>query len=704
MKRHLLLAMLLLFSLALLGTNNIYATTPNQQNSEITANTSFVSESTAGVDQDVIETSNIQNTTVRNLNEVQAVSDTNKNQQATTNTLKPVNSSKNLNNSSNSSVKIQNATQAAGDEIYNNVHGIWLSVDDVKNVNADELKKSGITDIFVKANRISTPLYPTVLKSILEKLKGSGIRVHAWITCFVDQKGNWIDPNNSKTKTSILKEIKDITKNYNINGIFLDYVRYPGTAYQHAGATNTITSFIASVYSTVKSIKPKVAVSAALMPEGAVNSYYYGQDYGHLSKYLDFLVPMIYNGNYNENTSWIANKTSWIVKHSNGAPVIAGLQTYRSDKNLKVIPASEIKTYINSAVSNGASGYALFRYGWLDKSFFTSQTPVKNTTVTTVNNTTVPTVKSSTVTYTVKDIKNAASRVKAYIESKQKLPNYVQMGTRQVSMPEFLRLLTAGLLKVSSGSTGSITLKSVSSPLNPTSGLKNGNIYKTEYLVMAGKIFSYINSYGRSPNYSSSTLGKIQFESIVYQYSRIMNYYGTNNVLPKYVAMKPWQNTSNNPDPPIPAELQKYLQPTNNCQSNDSTIKTLATLITQGSSSTNQKATKLFNWVRDNIGYSYYYNTKNGALGTLSAKTANCVDTSHLLVALSRAAGIPARYVSGVCKFTSGTWYGHVWAQLYVNGTWYSADAISSRNTFGVINNWDTSSWTLKGIYSELPF
>ena len=83
MKRHLLLAMLLLFSMALLGTNNIYATTPNQQNSEITANTSFVSESTADVGQDVNETSNIQNTTVRNLNEVQTVNNTTKNLQTT---------------------------------------------------------------------------------------------------------------------------------------------------------------------------------------------------------------------------------------------------------------------------------------------------------------------------------------------------------------------------------------------------------------------------------------------------------------------------------------------------------------------------------------------------------------------------------------------------------------------------------------------
>jgi hypothetical protein len=689
-KRHLLLAMLVLLSVSLLGTNYIYATTPNQQNSGMTANTITIGELTADVQQDVNNTTTIQNTTVRNLNEVQAVNNTNKNQSTST-TVNATNSSNNLNNSSNSTVKIQSATQAAGDEIYTNVHGIWLSVDDVKNINAGELKNSGITDVFVKANRISAPLYSSTLKSILEKLKGSGIRVHAWITCFVDQNGNWIDPKNVKNQNSIIKTITDITRNYNINGIFLDYVRYPGTAYKTAGATNTITSFVAKVYSTVKSIKPKIAVSAALMPEGAVNSYYYGQDYSKLSKYLDFLVPMIYSGNYNGNNNWITSTTKYIVAHSNGKPVIAGLQTYRSDKNFTVIPASEIRTNINSAVKGGASGYALFRYGWLDKNFFKTQIPVKNTT-TTANS------------YTLADIKNAASKVKTYIEKNNCLPKYVQIGTRQVTMPEFLRLLTAGLLKVSSGSTGTIAIKSALPPVKPIADLKNGNIYKSEYLVMAGKIISYIDSNRKAPNYATSTLGKIQYESLVYMYSRIMNYDGTYKVQPSYVVMKPWQTTSNNPDPSIPAALQIYLQPTNNCQSNSTTIKVLAASITKGSSSTYQKGVDLFNWVRNNIGYSFYYNTKYGAIGSLSAKTGNCVDTSHLLIALSRAAGIPARYVNGVCKFNSGTLYGHVWAQLYVNGKWYNADAISLNNQFGVINNWDTSSWTLKGIYSELPF
>jgi transglutaminase-like putative cysteine protease len=121
-----------------------------------------------------------------------------------------------------------------------------------------------------------------------------------------------------------------------------------------------------------------------------------------------------------------------------------------------------------------------------------------------------------------------------------------------------------------------------------------------------------------------------------------------------------------------------------------------------GATTTYAKAVAIFNWVRDNIGYSFYYNTKYGAVGTLKAKTGNCVDTTHLLIALERAAGIPARYVHGYCKFSSGSWYGHVWAEIYVGGKWYSADAISYRNSFGVIKNWNTATATIYGRYASL--
>ena len=130
----------------------------------------------------------------------------------------------------------------------------------------------------------------------------------------------------------------------------------------------------------------------------------------------------------------------------------------------------------------------------------------------------------------------------------------------------------------------------------------------------------------------------------------------------------------------------------------------LAKSLIVGSTSTYNNAVSIFNWVRDNISYSFYYNTKYGAEGTLRNMTGNCCDTANILVALARNAGITARYVHGTCQFSSGTWYGHVWAQLYLNGKWVTADGTSYRNSLGVVKNWDTSNYKLNGIYTTLPF
>jgi hypothetical protein len=135
---------------------------------------------------------------------------------------------------------------------------------------------------------------------------------------------------------------------------------------------------------------------------------------------------------------------------------------------------------------------------------------------------------------------------------------------------------------------------------------------------------------------------------------------------------------------------------------NTSSVKALASSLTRGVSSQYKKGTKVFNWVRDHISYSFYYNTKYGASGTLKHRTGNCADQAHLVVALARSAGLQARYVHVNAKFTSGHWYGHVYAQIKANGKWYTADPTSSRNSFGVARNWTSA--TIKGIYNTLPF
>jgi transglutaminase-like putative cysteine protease len=154
----------------------------------------------------------------------------------------------------------------------------------------------------------------------------------------------------------------------------------------------------------------------------------------------------------------------------------------------------------------------------------------------------------------------------------------------------------------------------------------------------------------------------------------------------------------------VPASLNPYLLPSANCQSTNPKIIALAKSITKGSTSQYTSAVKIYNWVRDNINYAFYYNTQKGALGTLSSRSANCADTAHLMVALERAAGIPARYEHIYAQFSSGNWYGHVIAQVYVNGKWYYADGTSYRNSFGVVKNWNTGTFKLEGVYRSLPF
>ena len=117
------------------------------------------------------------------------------------------------------------------------------------------------------------------------------------------------------------------------------------------------------------------------------------------------------------------------------------------------------------------------------------------------------------------------------------------------------------------------------------------------------------------------------------------------------------------------------------------------------------KAMTIYNYVRDEISYSYYANTKYGALGTLNKGYGNCVDQASLVIALFRAAGLPARYVHGKnCKFSSGLVTGHVWAQILVDGVWYAADCTSRYNSLGTTVNWNTNSFNLASISASISF
>ena len=303
----------------------------------------------------------------------------------------------------------------------------------------------------------------------------------------------------------------------------------------------------------------------------------------------------------------------------------------------------------------------------------------------------------SKTSFSLSQINDASARIKSFVGTNHRLPNYVTISTQLVTMPQFLQLVTKDLNNTNAGSTTSVTLGSVTYPLNPSQSFKSGDITKSEYIKIANSLQTFINSNGRVPNYTTTSLGKMNYESLIYDYSKIMSFYQTYKKLPSYVSVTPGAVQSSTT---VPAALLPYLQPGTYAQSNDSTIKAKSASITAGLTSPYSKAVAIFNWVRDHITYSFYYGTKYGAVGTLKSGTGNCVDHSDLVVALARAAGIPARYQYGMCKFSDGI-YAHVWSQLYVNCQWYYADSISKLNTFGVINNWKLSS--MIGTYIQFP-
>ena len=152
----------------------------------------------------------------------------------------------------------------------------------------------------------------------------------------------------------------------------------------------------------------------------------------------------------------------------------------------------------------------------------------------------------------------------------------------------------------------------------------------------------------------------------------------------------------------VPSGFESYVKSTTNCPVSNSKIQSLSKSLTSGLTSTYSKAVSIFNYVRDKVSYSSYYNTRYGAVGTLNRKYGNCVDQSHLLIALLRAANIPARYCHSTCYFRSGLVTGHVWAGVYVNGKWYTADTTSRSNSFGNVVNWRKCGSIKR--YISLPF
>lgn len=106
----------------------------------------------------------------------------------------------------------------------------------------------------------------------------------------------------------------------------------------------------------------------------------------------------------------------------------------------------------------------------------------------------------------------------------------------------------------------------------------------------------------------------------------------------------------------------------------DSQSKSLAKSISSNATNSEEALSALLSWVYENIVYDSKY--KDSALdssATLAVGRGTCDEKAHLLEALLRSTGIPARHVVGFA-YSGQAWEPHAWTEAAINGKWVPAD------------------------------
>lgn len=413
------------------------------------------------------------------------------------------------------------------------------------------------------------------------------------------------------------------------------------------------------------------------------------------------------------------------------------LYVYLKDKAGSVMKSHKVKIRINGKTytrTTNSNGRVALKLSMAAKSYSTK-----------ISFDAVSVYSSKSVTKTIKvindpyknsilNIEKAATNVRNYVDDYGKLPETVTVGSETVTIEEFSYLMGEAIAALNKGSTGKVSILTGIGNVNSTNTSLNTKVFKAEYLDLANRVVSHINT-NKVPaaeievfNSSKAKVGNANFDLYTYCFAKILNFYRTDGYLPNWCTFEsdvfddasiiPTNDTSPGKvttadsrdfkkglnEKNTVSDLSQYLKAGGHCALNQA-IKNKAASLTKGLTTTAAKANAIFNYVRDGIEYSYYADSKKDASGTLSSGSANCCDQANLVVALCRAAGIPARYSHAQgCTFSSGLVTGHVWAQILVGDTWYAADATSSRNKLGDINNWNTNSYNTLKQYALIPF
>jgi hypothetical protein len=291
--------------------------------------------------------------------------------------------------------------------------------DELRNI-LDKLQKAGINTVLIQTRIRGTVIYPSAyepwdgclsgfpgkspgydaLQFAIDECHKRGMELHAWVVTIPVGKWNalrcsqlrkklpglirkigpdgYMNPENPKTGAYLADICQEITRNYDVDGIHLDYIRYPETwnikVGAHEGRRN-ITRIVEDIHRKVKALKPWVKMSCSPVGKFSDLSRYRSQGWNAYARVCqdvqgwlrDGLMDEIFPMMYFQGQQFYPFAIDW-AESSYGRIVVPGLGIYFMSLHEKNWPLSIITRELE-VLRRYKLGHAYFR-----SKFFTDNT------------------------------------------------------------------------------------------------------------------------------------------------------------------------------------------------------------------------------------------------------------------------------------------------------------------------------------------
>ena len=280
----------------------------------------------------------------------------------------------------------------------------------------DRLQKANINTILLQTRIRATTIYPSqyepwdgclsgfpgkspgydALQFAIDECHKRGMEVHAWIVTIpvgkwnsygcrqlrkrfprlikrIDQDG-YMDPEATQTGCYLAEMCREIVQRYDVDGIHLDYIRYPETWKLRIGkdqARGNITRIVEKIHQAVKKEKPWVKMSCSPIGKFDDLSRYWSHGWNAYTKVaqdaqawlkdglMDELFPMMYF----RGDQFFPFAIDW-KEHSYGKIIAPGLGIYFLDPKEGKWNISDITSELYH-LRNIGEGHAFFRNKFL---------------------------------------------------------------------------------------------------------------------------------------------------------------------------------------------------------------------------------------------------------------------------------------------------------------------------------------------------